>query len=138
MTFDQNILGDIRNEQPSFKLDGTCIEGVVKLTQRIMIILFSDEETETIGTGLPRALRSVTTASPEQVDNILRIALSDVVEILDATYEEDTPDDEKLADYDFTIDHDETATFDVVLTITAVSGDTTVAQLPINFTDKEN
>lgn len=136
MTYDINILGDLTNAQPAFVINGTCIEGVAKLVQRMIIILLSDNETETIGTDVPRVLRGSTTASPEVVDNIFRIALADVAEQL--TYEDDTPDDERLDSYDYTVERTDDYTFFIDITITAVSGDSTVAKLPIDFTAKEN
>ena len=136
MTYDINILGDLTNDRPSLVIDGTCIDGVAKLIQRMMIILLSDKTTESIGTSIPGLLNSITTASPEVVDNVFRIALADVAEQL--TYTDDTPDDEKLSSYEYTVEKTDEFTFYIDITITAVSGDSTVARLPIDFTAKEN
>ena len=102
----------------------------------MMIILLSDRTTESIGTDIPGLLNSITTASPEVVDNVFRIALADVAEQL--TYTDDTPDDEKLSSYEYTVEKTDEFTFYIDITITAVSGDSTVARLPIDFTAKEN
>lgn len=136
MTYDINILGELTNDRPALVIDGTCIDGVAKLVQRMMIILLSDGTTERLGTDIPSLLQSITTASPEVVDNVFRIALADVAEQL--TYEDDTPDDEKLASYEYTVEKTDEFTFFIDITITAVSGDSTVAKLPIDFTAKEN
>jgi hypothetical protein len=136
MTYDINILGDLNNPKPAFYIDGTVIEGVAKLVQRMMIILLSDRETEGIGTSVPRVIRESTTASPEVVDNVFRIALADVAEQL--TYEDDTPDDERLDSYEYTVEKTDDFTFFIDINIRAVSGDSTVAKLPVDFTTKEN
>jgi hypothetical protein len=138
MTYDINILGELTASSPAYTFDGTCIDGIAKLVQRFMIVLFSDNRTETYGTDIPRILEQVNIVDMGALDNIFRIAMADVSEILTANTPAGTPDDEVLQGYDFILENTDEDEVFIEITITALSGDSTVAKLPTDFTIKED
>ena len=138
MSLDINILGDLSNDQPLLALDGTCVEGIALLVQKVMILLLSDERTERFGTGVPQILRNSANIDSGVVSNIFTTALADVKDILDNNTPAGTPNDERLASYTHEVEVLEGSSVSVSITITALSGDTTELKLPIDAQFKEN
>jgi hypothetical protein len=138
MSTDINIMGDPTNDRPLLAIDGPCIEGIMTLTQKIMILLLSDQDTETYGTRVPAILRDSANVDPSILSNVFTTAMADVREILDETYLEDTPDDERLDSYVIEVTNTNEDTISVDITITAISGDSTELKMPIDATSKES
>jgi len=131
MTFDINILGDITELRPDLAMDGTFLEGSVKLVQKILILLLTNVETDPFGRGtrLP-TLTGMGTVDMGQLEGIFRIAMSDVKGQLDASYLADTPDAEKLDIINVELTRPAPDHVKAVLVIKTMDGETTTIELP--------
>ena len=131
MTSDINILGDIRESQPALAMDGTFLQGSVKLVQKVLILLLTDVETDPFGRGtrIP-SLTGMVTADMGQLEGIFRIAMSSVKTQLDVSYLPDTPDDEKLTQIDVKLTRPEADHIKAVLIIQTQAGEPTTIELP--------
>ena len=137
-TYDINVLGNLNAPQPSLTVDGTCINGIAKLVQKVMIVLLSDERSDFYGTYIPQMLSGSNVPDSGAVENIFNIAMTEVSDVIKGAYTSETPDDEKLASYAISFGDSEEDTISVNIKITAVSGENTVLKFPQPFINKES
>ncbi len=136
MTYDMNVLGDITDSEPDLDLDGTMITGIVKLAQKVLTMLLTDKDTDPMGRGtrIPSLLVGANNIDPGKLENVFVIALGDIKEQLATTYLEGTPDDEKLSSAKVTLQDVEPDWVQAIISITAVSGETTTIEVPKTLT----
>ena len=75
-TYDINTLGNLTDPQPDLTVDGTCINGIAKLVQKVMIILLSDENNDYYGTYIPSMLSGSNVPDSGAVEIIFNIAMT--------------------------------------------------------------
>jgi len=92
MTYDMNMLGDISEDMPDLTLDGTLITGTVKAAQRFMVLLLTNIQEDPFGRGtrIPRLLGE-SNLDVGALEGVYRIAATDVLEQMTATYTDATP-----------------------------------------------
>jgi hypothetical protein len=138
MTYDMNILGDLRDPMPDLSMGstGTLITGAVKLAQKVLVMLLTDKETDSMGRGtrIPGLLMGASNLDLGQLEGILVIALGDVKDQLDATYLPGTPDDERLTGSKAFLEVIEADWVKVTIAITTASGESTTIQIPKTLT----
>ena len=135
MSYSIHLLGDIYNPEPALELNGKVNEGVVKLAQRVLILLFSDKRTELYGTGLPELLEAGANVLLDNLENLARIAVDDVIDIINQTTP-DLPDDESPERIDIGVaaGASGTGTADITLDIYTRAGNSLRLKLPKTFT----
>jgi hypothetical protein len=101
MAYDLAILGDPENTVSALAVDNTANDGVYKLVQRILVLLFTDVNgtgSAGYGTDLSGEVLSANISDPEIVQNLFNLAQAKVQEQLQETTALDAPDDEVLKD----------------------------------------
>jgi hypothetical protein len=140
MSLDLAILGAPADPVADLRIDNLANDGIYKLVQKVLIILFTDSSVSTnlgIGTSLSSETISANSRA-EFVNNIFNIALDKVKDDLELTYPADAPDEEKLASYrvQATTTTDK-GTVAVDLTIESLAGESVTVNVPIDHISAE-
>ena len=102
MSVDINILGNPDQRQAALRVDGTAIYGIQKLVQRSMVLLYTDVEDPIrlgVGTDLPRGDQSRNNYDVQEIQTLFEIALGKVQSILLSTTALETPEDERIKEF---------------------------------------
>jgi hypothetical protein len=136
MTYDLAILGDPNSEVSALSVDNTAAEGVYKLVQRVLILMFTDVNAQAsngYGTRLPAEVFSANISNKEIIENIMNLAQARVQEQLQDTTADDAPEDEILTEITNTVstgaNSDELF---VDITITTASGVDITVSAPVS------
>lgn len=135
-TYSINILGDGKNGVTAQSFNGQYVTGPLKLAQRVMILLLSNEETEPRGTRLPLVLSGMANMDIGKLEGTIDISMSKVAEYLE---EDETPDDETLSKYALELQQgDDSTQVSARLELTTVSGSTAEIVLPLTLENENN
>jgi len=136
MTYDMNILGDLQDPVTDLTMGDTLITGEVKLVQKVLVMLLTDINTDSMGRGtrLPGLLVGANTLDLGQLSGVLVIALGDVKDQLDDAYLPNTPDDEILASAEASMEVVESDWVRVIITILTAAGTSASIQVPQTLT----
>lgn len=136
MSYDLNVLGKSLPYIPALRFDETVVQGMSKLLQRSILLLFRDNEGDRskLGTGLIRSLPGKANANPDSLANELALVEDDLRRSLEQVQRgEDLPDNEKAADVKLVLDAAEGDKATLSIVITAVDGSATGADIPIEY-----
>ena len=139
MRLDLAILGDPADTVADLRIDNLANDGIYKLVQKVLIILFTDSSVST-NLGIGTALSSETVLAnsrTEFVNNIFNIALDKVKDDLELTYPADAPDEERLAAYRVQATTTDKGTVAVDLTIESLAGESVTVNVPIDHISAE-
>ena len=132
MSHDIAILGDPANSVSALTIDNTANDGIYKLVQRTVILLFTDKsDTKNLGLGtdLPRLLDS-NVVDEETIRGYFNLALADVKDNILAAQALDAPDDEKLRDYQLRVEVTERDEVTVDITVVSEAGELFEVRVP--------
>jgi hypothetical protein len=136
MALDVAIMGDPRQEVTALAIDNTANDGIYKLAQRVMIVLLTDREDPiqlNAGTGVPGQAFSANVTDLEVIRGQFTNGMSEVRDVLNQTVTTETPDDERLANYEVKVrEQSAPDKVDVEILITSEAGNQAVVRLPIS------
>lgn len=139
MSLDLAILGDPADSVADLRISNSANDGIYKLVQRVLILLFTDESEPTnLGLGTTLASETISAnANIDFVDNAFTLAMDKVKDDLDESYSADYPLDERLSAYLVQSTKTDRGTIEVDLTLTAQSGESTTVKVPIDHISAE-
>jgi hypothetical protein len=133
MSFDASILGNVERKISLLAFDNTACEGVYKLVQKTLILLFSDSSSpynRGYATTLAQDLKGGI-ADMEIVRNFFNIALSQVKRALQQSTALDAPDDEKLQSYQLQMTPGSRGDMVATITVTSQAGTSASVKVPV-------
>ena len=134
---DLAILGEPTSEESLLDFNGKIAEGIYRLVQKVLILLFSDEDNIYAferGTQLPTIIPSANIGDAEELQNQFNIAVSKVQTMLAESQAMSLPDDETLERIDVVVSRDtgsDAAKAEV--TVLSVAGETVTVKVPVTF-----
>jgi len=135
VTVDLGILGPAMDGRSRLTIKNEAVEGIDKLLQKAMILLFTDASVESslgLGTSVPDDVVSANIGDLVVLQNVFHLATASVRDNIFATQSPELPDDEKLSEIAAeVIEGDIAGSAEVTIIVTAVSGDQTKRQTPI-------
>jgi hypothetical protein len=134
MSADLNILGDPQQVQAALRTDGTAVNGIQKLVQRALLLLYTDVEDPIrlgVGTDLSQSDQSRNAYDTEELRNIFAIALGKVKDILLVTTALDAPDDEKIREFQTEAELTDRGVISVTITVQTQADTAFVVQVPV-------
>ena len=134
MSADLNILGDPQQVQAALRTDGTAVNGIQKLVQRALLLLYTDVEDPArlgVGTDLSHNDQSRNAYDTEELRNIFAIALGKVKDILLVTTALDAPDDEKIKEFHTEAELTDRGVISVTITVHTQADTAFVVQVPV-------
>jgi len=143
MTYDLAILGDPYQTESALAIANEANDGLYKLTQKILILLFTDASSAYnlgVGTSLPQDVISANITDKKVIQGLFKIGMSKIRSVIHAQTPFDAPDDEKLKDFDVVVvDGDSEGILDVEVTVTSVAEGTLAVRVPVTnlFTSQE-
>jgi len=135
MSFDINIMGSPDNSETALSTDNTAIQGIQKLVQRALIIMFTDVNDPFnvgIGTSVISQTQGANITDIDIVSGIFNIAAAETKTVLVNNTPTSAPDDEKVSDIKAIINRAVTrGELLVDITITSQAGDTVSVSVPV-------
>jgi len=131
---DLNIIGDPSNRVMALTVDGTAIDGLGKLLQRVMLTLFTDATAPYSlggGTSLATELYGRNIAEDDVASNLFNIACAEAKRIVQASTPAGVPIDEQLKDLSATVLRGNRGELIVEIRIRSVADGTIAVKVPI-------
>jgi hypothetical protein len=138
MSLDIAFLGDPANTISALSFaDNTANDGVYKLVQRIMILLFTSEDSQYnagFGTEIPNSITSANISDKDLIQGTFMNEMSQIAAYLQQTTPFGTPADEQLDRYEVIVveEDDMPDQLFVELTIFPASGTGTTVRIPVS------
>jgi len=131
------ILGEPATAESLLDFNGKIAEGIYRLVQKVLVLLFSDEENSYAyeqGTQLPSVIPSANIGDAEELQNQFNIAVSKVQEMLSVSQPLDLPDDETLERIETVITRDTGSdAAKAEITVISAAGDSVTVNVPLTF-----
>jgi len=130
MSYDLAILGDATTGPSPLTIDNTANDGVYKLLQRVIVLMFTDASNPTtlgLGTNIPNTVQGANITDVNTYQGILDIAAQTVKEILLAETSVDAPDSEKIDTIVPVVSEGDAAdTLNAQVTVTSLDGSASI------------
>lgn len=130
---DLNIIGNPANRVMALTVNGTAIDGLGKLLQRVMLTLFTDAESPYSmgnGTSLATELYGRNIAEDDVASNLFNIACAEAKRVVQAATPA-VPTDEQLKDLSATVLRGSRGELIVEIRIRSVADGTIAVKVPI-------
>ena len=131
---DLNIIGNPVNRAMALTINGTAIDGLGKLLQRVMLTLFTDAESLYSmgnGTSLATELYGRNIAEDDVASNLFNIACAEAKRVVQAATPAGVPTDEQLKDLSATVLRGNRGELIVEIRIRSVADGTIAVKVPI-------
>ena len=131
---DLNIIGNPSTRVTALSMDGTAIDGLGKLLQRVLLLLFTDSDSEYsmgYGTTIPTELYGRNISEDDVAANLFSIACAEVKQQIQATTLAETPTDEQLKDLTAAVSRGERGEMIVEIQVQSVADGTVAVKVPI-------
>jgi len=138
MSYDLAFLGNPENLKTALAIDNKADDGLYKLLQRIIILLFSDIDSQYnmgIGTTLPQEVFSANIVDPQVIQGVFNNSMAKVRQYLKDNTPASAPLDEQLKDAQVIIPQlgdVQTDTQEVQIIVTSAAEGTISVRVPIS------
>ena len=132
---DLNIIGLPTTRAMALTVDGTAIDGLGKLLQRVLLVLFTDATAAYSmeqGTTLPAELYGRNVAEDDVATNLFNIACAEAKKVVQENTDPSVPEDEQLKDLSSVVSRGERDELIVEIRVRSVADGTIAVKVPIH------